>query len=1010
MANYVWTVSPGGTITSGGTASENTVTVTWNTPGLQTIGVNYTNPSGCTAVSSSLYNVLVNPVPVPVISGAAAVCSGSAGIVYSTQTGMSNYSWNVSSGGTIQSGSGTNTILVAWNAVGAQTVSVNYSNPSSCQAVSPTVFNVVVSLVPAPVVNGPVSVCAGTSGNTYTTDAGMNSYVWTVSPGGTITSGGTASSSSATVTWTSPGAQSVTVNYSNGSGCISVNPAYYPVTVNHLLVPVITGSGNVCLGAGSQVYSTEAGMTAYSWTVSAGGTITGGAGTNSVTVVWNIAGSQTVSVNYSNAGSCMAASPAVYNVNVYSKPVPYIAGIGYLCVNSGFNYFYSTEIGMSNYQWTVSPGGTIISGANTNLLTVTWNEPGTQWVRVNYTNNGGCEAPVPSTFHITVNPLPGDAGAISGPSSVCAGAMGVGYSIVPVPDALSYSWSLPSGASIASGAGTNSVTVDFSLNATPGEISVMGTNDCGNGFPFNYSIILNPKPAAAGAITGTATVCQGQNTAAYSVPEIADATAYAWSYSGAGAVIANATTNSITISFAANATSGNLSVMGVNSCGNGMVSALYPITIYPLPVAAGSIAGSASVCQGQNAVAYSTGEIALATGYSWSYSGTGATINNGTTNSITISFAPNATSGQLTVVGSNGCGNGSASTNFPITVNTLPVVNAGLDQSIANGTSALLSGSATGGSGSFVWHWQPADKLADPGIQNPATVNLTASTLFILTVEDSHSCSGSDAVLVTVFSPLTTAVYSSEDTVCAGDPVQLMVTTGGGSGSYTFSWSSFPLGFSSVEQNPMVYPNATSSYHVVVNDGSSVSNGYLVVTVNPLPLVPVMPIGADTVDLEITPSGVYGISGLSGAESYVWELMPASAGTILGSDTMVTINWSPDYLGEAVIRVKSANSCGQSLFSPDKRVIVVKSTGKGEYELPTLVIYPNPNDGLFLIKSSMAISKVIIRDALGKTIDVVDLPDAFHRYEYSLADGAYLVHVFINEKEYVRKIVVKATK
>ena len=69
-------------------------------------------------------------------------------------------------------------------------------------------------------------------------------------------------------------------------------------------------------------------------------------------------------------------------------------------------------------------------------------------------------------------------------------------------------------------------------------------------------------------------------------------------------------TNAITINFAANATTGNLTVYGVNTCGNGTVSATYPITVNPIPAAAGAITGTATVCQGASTVAYSVPVIA----------------------------------------------------------------------------------------------------------------------------------------------------------------------------------------------------------------------------------------------------------------------------------------------------------------------------------------------------------------------------------------------------------------
>ena len=1008
MNNYIWSVSSGGTITSGGTPTNNTITITWNTSGSKTVSVNYTNSSGCTAATPSVFNVYVNPIPVPTITGLATVCNGSTGITYTTETGMSAYIWSISAGGTITAGAGTNTITVTWNALGAQTVSVNYANANACLAAMPTVKTVTVNPMAAPTLTGPISLCQGTTGNIYTTEPGMNSYLWTVSPGGIITAGGTTSSNTVTVSWSVPGPQSVSVNYTNVTGCTAMSATSTSVTVAPFIVPTISGPNSACLITGNYIYTTETGMIGYTWGISTGGTIVGGLGTNSVTVHWITAGNHTLSVNYTNAGGCSPISPTVFNVSIYSKPVPFIAGLGYLCVNSGFNYFYSTEEGMTNYQWTVSPGGTIISGANTNLLTVTWNLPGEQWVSVNYTNNGGCTASVPSKFGVTVKPLPGSAGSITGLSTVCAGALGVAYSIPPIANATSYTWSLPIGASIATGNGTNSISVNFSMAATSGNISVFGTNDCGNGsVSVNFPITINQAPNAAGAISGTSMVCQGQNGVSYSVASIPLATGYQWTYSGTGVTFGNSTTNSITINFGPNATSGILTVSGFNSCGNGISSINYPITINPLPSAAGPIAGASNVCQGQNGVAFSVAAIPLVTSYLWSYSGIGATINNAVTNSISVDFAANATSGNLTVRGVNACGNGVSSALYPISVKLLTVANAGIDKSIANGTSTTLSGSANGGSGLYSWHWEPANLLLNADVQNPTTVNLISSTLFTLTVSDGFSCSASDGVFVNVLNPLSVSVYSSDDTVCAGTIVQLSISTGGGSGNYNFSWTSEPAGFVSSLQNPTVSPSITTAYMVLIDDGFSSTYGYVTVVAKPFPSIPAMPVGQDTIDLRITQTSTYIITGSQNALAYIWELIPSSAGSISGNGTTGIVEWNPNYRGEAFVKVKAVNTCGQSIFSDEKQVMVLNSTGIVENELFNIVVYPNPNDGTFAIKSPETINKVIIMDALGKTIDEVKAPKPEHRYEYKLAEGVYLVHVYIGEAEYVRKIVVK---
>ncbi|MCX6276978.1 MAG: hypothetical protein NT004_02630 [Bacteroidetes bacterium] len=117
---------------------------------------------------------------------------------------------------------------------------------------------------------------------------------------------------------------------------------------------------------------------------------------------------------------------------------------------------------------------------------------------------------------ITELPLPGAAGSISGPPGgiVCQGESNVTFSVLPIPNATSYHWSLPPGAEITSGANTNSITVSFTANALSGEATVYGSAECGNGaisppFPLTVNsapfIVAQPiSPAAVQAGTGTA--------------------------------------------------------------------------------------------------------------------------------------------------------------------------------------------------------------------------------------------------------------------------------------------------------------------------------------------------------------------------------------------------------------------------------------------------------------------------------------------------------------------------
>lgn len=92
---------------------------------------------------------------------------------------------------------------------------------------------------------------------------------------------------------------------------------------------------------------------------------------------------------------------------------------------------------------------------------------------------------------------------------------------------------------------------------------------------------------------------------------------------------------------------------------------------------AGPIRGAGSVCAGSTGVAFAVDAIRNATGYTWTYSGTGLAITAGDDrNTITTSFSDAATSGMLTVAARNPCGMGAASPPLAITVRAKSAVAA----------------------------------------------------------------------------------------------------------------------------------------------------------------------------------------------------------------------------------------------------------------------------------------------------------------------------------------------
>jgi hypothetical protein len=433
---------------------------------------------------------------------------------------------------------------------------------------------VFISDCPAPVlpgaISGPQSLCANTSGVAYSVNAVplATGYIWTVPSGATIVSG--ANTTSITVDYPIT-AISGNVTVAATNSCGNGLESSLLVAVNALPSPTISGTVTVCNGT-SEVYTTEPGMTSYNWSV-VGGTITAGAGTNSITVTWNTVGTQSLSVNYTTLSGCSAVSPVSYPVTVLALPVPTISGANVACESSAY-LDYTTEPGMTNYVWDMTPNSGTLTQSSTNVTTIFWTAPGAKWVSVSYTGINGCTA-VPTIYNVTVNPLPAAPGVITGTATVCAGATGIAYSVAAVSGATGYSWTLPAGTSITSGAGTNSITVNFGSTAVSGNILVAAQNTCGDG-PSSpaFAVTVNQMPLAAGTITGISTVCQGSTGVAYSVASISGATTYNWTVPAGASIVSGANTTSITVDFSLSASSGNVTVSGVNTCGTGTPSTM----------------------------------------------------------------------------------------------------------------------------------------------------------------------------------------------------------------------------------------------------------------------------------------------------------------------------------------------------------------------------------------------------------------------------------------------------
>jgi hypothetical protein len=171
-----------------------------------------------------------------------------------------------------------------------------------------------------------------------------------------------------------------------------------------------------------------------------------------------------------------------------------------------------------------------------------------------------------------------------------------------------------------------------------------------------------------------------------------------------------------------------------------------------------------NVCQGDVGVAYSVANNPSLT-YTWSYSGTGTTIN-GSGNAITIDYGTSATSGDVSVYTTNGCGN-SAPLTLSVTVNQRPSASIAITGSnpICDGDQSELTITLSGGTAPYDFQLSDGtntysfNNVTSPYVYTTSNLVWTGPgasntiTYSIPTVTSANGCSssGSNTVDVNVY-------------------------------------------------------------------------------------------------------------------------------------------------------------------------------------------------------------------------------------------------------------------
>jgi hypothetical protein len=267
------------------------------TNGMVTLSLTASNQACEPAVSA--LELTVHPLPAPVLNGLSTVCETTSDVVYSIPATTNTVVWTVT-GGEIVSGAGTNEIHVNWGASGNGIVSVMETSPFECSTMVEN--TVTINAMPAPSINGEMTLCAGTT-RTYSTAAiEGHSYSWDAGSATIVTGQNTAE---VTISWDVPGSYNVVLTETidatscqkavNGTVIVSV----LPVTPS---VPAGAAEVDLYLIGTTEYTITEVAGNTYTWQVlpAEAGIIAGNG--PSATVTWNSSyrGNATVNVKSSN--------------------------------------------------------------------------------------------------------------------------------------------------------------------------------------------------------------------------------------------------------------------------------------------------------------------------------------------------------------------------------------------------------------------------------------------------------------------------------------------------------------------------------------------------------------------------------------------------------------------------------------------------------------------------------------------------------------------------------------
>ncbi len=689
--------------------------------------------------------------------------------------GSNTYTWNVT-GGIITGGAGTNCITVLWGPTGSGSVSVLETANDSCNGADTACVEIIASPVASFTSNS--TVCLNTPVNFLNTSTGATAYTWDFGDGSPVVT-----TFNASHPYSTPGTYVVTLVAFNACGCSDTATA--TIEVSQDPGPEIECASTVCAYE-EACYSTPSGCptAVYTWIVT-GGTPVGPTNTPNICVQWGAGPVGTVSLVITGcSGLCPDTTTVIVPI---VSPSAAIAGPNPVCLGAVGTYTLPTWPG-TYYNWTLSGGGTIVAGLNTQALTIQWGLTPGNYVLSCYWNDTTLGCSGMDSILVKVR----DEFSIFGPPGpFCLGDSTQYFS------SGNANWTVSGGNSFT-GNGTNSIVVTWSV---PGTHTVTATSTTPGAFcnPSDTltATVISVPPASA--ITGPDTVCSGTPYQYTATPSGAGYT-FLWSVTGSGTIVGSPTANPVTVQWSG---PGTISVQQVQVSPPSCPSAPISMNVDLFSVAA--IAGPDTVCMDQTTVFFAGGPNPYID-YQWtiedgfgSPSSAGSIVSGQGTNQLTVQW--NGPGGNAVVV-LNVCG---TTLTHPVVIipKPSPTILVAGTVCAGGGGSALLS--LAGSYSSYLW----SDATTGP------TLPITAPGTYSVTVTNANGCSATAFVTV-AGTPAPVASITTPDPTAYCLPASISTTFYALVGTgYSYTW--YP---GAIAGGPTFTATGTGTYYVVVTDAN----------------------------------------------------------------------------------------------------------------------------------------------------------------------------------------------